>query len=368
MNRTLRIGAGSTLTVAAVATSFWLLRPVPAPAAANEAAPVVMTVEAVRPQTQMWPRQIEASGPIAAWQEIVVSPETGGLRIAELRADVAMHVRRGELLARLADDTVRAEQRKQRAAVADAEAQLRLAQSNLRRAEALSGTGALSGQQMEEYRIKAETAAAGLESARAQLQAIDLKLAQTRIVAADDGIVSSRSAVLGDVVATGQELFRLVRQARLEWRPELDARQLAGVQPGSPATLTLPDGSTARGRVRTIDPTLDASTGRSRVYVSLPPDSVARAGMYAGGAIELETAPALTVPESAVVLRDGRPYVYTIEADGTVRLLGVSSGRRRGDRIEILSGLATDVRLVAAGGAFLSDGARVDVAAAGDAR
>ena len=88
-------------------------RPRPGPSVPNSS----LTVDAVRPEQQTWQETVQASGSIAAWQEIIVSPEVGGLRIAELLVEVGDVVTRGLLLARLADESQRAELRKQEAAV-----------------------------------------------------------------------------------------------------------------------------------------------------------------------------------------------------------------------------------------------------------
>ncbi|RTQ35742.1 efflux RND transporter periplasmic adaptor subunit [Variovorax gossypii] len=322
----------------------------------------VLTVTAIEPQAQTWPQLVQASGPFAAWQEVIVTPETGGLQLIELKADVGAQVKRGQLLARLADDSLRNDQRKQEAAVAQASAALEQAQSNLRRARMAEDSGALSAQKIEEYRIAAETSRASLDSARAELDSIRLKLSQTRVIAADDGIVSSKSAVLGNVVNAGDELFRLVRQSRVEWRPELDAQQLEIVKPGRVAHVTLADGRVVQGEVRLVSPTLSPNTGRGTAYVSLPIESGARPGTFGSGSIELGNKPALTVPAGAVVLRDGRAYVFLLGSDSKVMSRPVAVGRRRGERVEILSGLDADARVVGSGGAFLSDGAYVTVA------
>lgn len=363
LNRKLLIVAAAVQGLAIV---VWLARPAGAPnTPANfTQAPSALTVNVVTPQTQTWPQTVQASGPLTAWQEIIVSPETGGLRIAELLVDVGANVKRGQLLVRLADDSLRADLRKQEAAVAQARANLEQAASNVQRAKLVEASGALSAQKIEEYRINEATARASLASAQADLQTTKLKLSQTRIVAPDDGLVSSKSAVLGNVVNAGAELYRLVRQSRVEWRPELDARQLAAVRAGQTARLTLPNGERVEGRVRLVGPTLNTSTGRGTVYVSLPQGSAARAGMFANGAIELDAKPAVTLPQSAIVMRDGRSYVYVIGAGDKVASQPVTTGRRQGDRIELLSELDAKARVVASGGAFLSEGAQVTVAPA----
>ncbi len=330
-------------------------------------APSVLTVDVVMPTNLLWPQTVEANGTLAAWQEVIVSPETGGLRITDLLVDVGSHVKRGQVLARLADESLLNDLHKQQAVLAQAQAALDKAASNLRRARMVEATGGLSAQSIEEARINDATARAGLASAKADLDAADLKLRQSRIVAPDDGLVSSRTGVLGNVVSAGTELFKLVRQGRIEWQGEVDARQLSEVRTGQQASVTLPDGQAIKGRVRLVGPVLSTSTGRALVYVSLPADSPAKAGMFGSGSIELPALAAMTLPHTALVARDGRDYVFLVDQHSKVRSVPVKVGRRRQQRVEIVAGLTPDARVVASGGAFLSDGAQVTVASASSA-
>ena len=155
VNRSFFIAAVAVAAALGLGTAAWLARSSDSAGAsdASTQAPSALTVEVVAPQTRSWPQVLQASGPVAAWQEIIVSPETGGLRIAELLVDVGSSVRRGQLLARLADATVQAELRKQEAAVAQARASLDQAVSNMQRAKVAGSSGALSAQKIEEYRI-----------------------------------------------------------------------------------------------------------------------------------------------------------------------------------------------------------------------
>ncbi|PWC31287.1 hemolysin secretion protein D [Azospirillum sp. TSO35-2] len=322
----------------------------------------VLTVTVTTPQTLDWPQSLPASGALAAWQEAVIGAETGNLRVTDLFADVGSAVTRGQELARLAQDSVQADIRKQEATVAQARASLAQAQANAKRARLVKGSGALSEQQVTEYLIAEDTAKASLAAAQADLDSSRITLARTSIRAVDDGVVTARSATLGNVVSAGTELFRLQRQGRVEWQAELDARQLPQIRAGQSARVTLPDGRPVDGTVRQPGPSLNANTGRGIVYVGLSAGSGALAGGFASGEIELGDRPALTVPQSAVVLRDGRSLVFTIGADDRVTRRIVATGRRRDDRVEILSGLPADARVVETGGAFLSDGAPVTVA------
>jgi multidrug efflux pump subunit AcrA (membrane-fusion protein) len=78
--------------------------------------------------------------------------------------------------------------------------------------------------------------------------------------------------------------------------------------------------------------------------------------MFARGEFQLGMEKALTLPQSAVVMREGFSYVYRIEPDSRVSQVKVSTGRRVGDRVEITAGLEPETRVVASGAAFLADG------------
>src|SRR5690606_6486230 len=114
------------------------------------------------------------------------------------------------------------------------------------------------------------------------------------------------------------------------------------------------------GRVRTIAPTVDAQSRMALVYVdvtALPgaASGSARAGMFARGEFDLGAMPALTIPQQAVVVREGFNYVYRVNPDNRVSQVKIETGRLAGDRVEVQSGLAPDARLVASGGGFLND-------------
>jgi len=170
-------------------------------------------------------------------------------------------------------------------------------------------------------------------------------------------------------------LFRLIRQGSLEWRAEVTAAELARVKPGQAVTLKAASGAQAQGRVRTVGPTVDPQTRAALVYVDLlpgTPDSI-KPGMFATGQLALGASAATTVPQQAVVNRDGFAYVFVLadgktSAEGTARVqrLKVQAGRRVGDRVELTGGLPDGAppALVTQGAGFLNDGDVVKVVAA----
>ncbi|MBM3617115.1 MAG: efflux RND transporter periplasmic adaptor subunit [Alphaproteobacteria bacterium] len=321
-----------------------------------------LTVSLVKAQGIDWPETIEASGAIEPWQEAIIGAEVGGLRLSDVLVDVGEKVKKGQVLARFDEATTRANIAQQRASVAQAQAALAEAEANAKRAETLRDTGALSEQEILNFTTQATTARAQLEAARAQLDVSDLQLTYTRVVAPDDGVISARTATVGSVAAVGTELFRMVRQSRLEWRAELTGTQLTRVQPGYEAKFTLPDGTEGKGKVRQLAPVLNDRTRTAIAYVDIDKDAKsARAGMFVTGRIETGSTKGVAVPQGAVVRRDGYEYIFKVTAEGKVEQHKVATGRREGDLLEIREGLATGDAIVGKGAGFLNDGDKVDV-------
>ena len=153
----------------------------------------------------------------------------------------------------------------------------------------------------------------------------------------------------------------MIRQGRLEWRAEVAAPDLARLRPGDKALVTTPAGDTIAGKVRMIAPTVDVATRNGLVYVDLPAPGSLRAGMFARGEFDIGSSAALTLPQAAVLLRDGFHYVLRVGPDAKVVQTKVEVGRRVGGRVEITGGLGADARVVASGGGFLADGDLVRV-------
>jgi RND family efflux transporter MFP subunit len=332
-----------------------------------------LAVQTVRPQKRLLPIHLEVNGNVAAWQEASLGAEVGGLRLAEVRAEVGDVVRQGQVLARFADDAPKAELMQARAALIETQAAAREAADNAARARKVQASGALSAQQIDQYLTAEATAKAHESSAQANVNLAELRLRNTRVLASDDGVISQRSpqATLGAVVAQGAELFRLIRRNRLEWRGEVTSSELARVRAGQKVTVTASSGAQAHGRVRMVAPTVDVEKRTALVYVDLPSSATRRGafkpGMFAGGAFELGEHAALTVPRQALMLRDGFSYVFRIGPDSRVTQTKVTTGAYLDQFVEIRAGLDADATLVASGAGFLNDGDLVKVVDSGKA-
>ena len=334
----------------------------PAPASTKPpvAAKPALTVTVALSTTNAVPTVMTANGSVAPWQEASVASEVAGLRIVELIANVGDSVRKGQLLVRLSDASIQTDIAAQRANVADAQAQLAEAKTNAERARQLDQTGAISAVQINQFITAEKTAKARLDAAQARLKSDDLRLSYAKILAPDDGLISLKAATVGAVVQPGQEMYRMIRKGRLEWRAEVPANELGRIKPSQKVTVDAGEGLKSTGVVRMIAPTIDPATRNAVVFVDIASGGAIKSGMYAKGFFDLGASSAITVPLTAVLRRDGFQYVYLVDSQSRVKQTKVEAGAQLGDRIEV-KGIAANVRVVNTGVGFLADGDLVRV-------
>jgi HlyD family secretion protein len=328
-----------------------------APAAAASApAKAALTVSAVSPNSGSMAVKLSANGTVAAWQEASIGAEVNGLKLTDVRVNVGDVVRKGQVLATFSAEGVQADLLQAQAALAEAEASASAASMDAQRAATLKDTGALSAQQIAQFNTAEATAKARVQAAKAGVTAAQVRRNNAQLTAPDNGIISARNATVGSVVGAGTELFRMVRQSRLEWRAEVTSSEIG-------KSVTAASGATVAGKVRIIAPTVDPQTRNALVYVDIPQHPDIKAGMYAKGEFALGNQNALTLPQQALVLRDGFTYAMRIEPNNKITQVKLQAGKRSGDAVEILSGAKAGEKYVASGAAFLADGDTVKVVA-----
>ena len=368
-SRRLQCGPAVRLAVLAIAVGMSLglagcsrsAEAQPAKDAAANAPRPAMTVTVARPSREQLSEGLQANGNVSAWQEASVGAELGGLRLASVLVNVGDAVQQGQVLATLAGETTQAESLQSKAALMQAEASFENAKADADRARAIEDTGALSKSQIAQYLTAEKVARAQLEAAKAAYSATQVRLGHTRVLAPDDGVISARNASVGAVAGAGQELFRLVRQNRMEWRAEVTPTEVGRVKVGQNVRVTAATGAELTGRVRAIAPTADPQTRNVLVFVDLPRHKDLKAGTFARGQFDLGQSAALTVPAQSVVVRDGHNYVFVVGADNKAAQRKVAIGRRVGERVEVLKGLKAEESVAVQGAGFLNEGDLVKV-------
>jgi len=301
---------------------------------------------------------VTATGTVSAWREMPIGAETSGLAVVAVDVDEGDRVRKGQRLAKLNDALLQAQIAQQDAVIAEAEATLARARSDLDRANRVT-KGVLTEQATEERATLVKTSAAKLAAAKAQRDLLEAQLAQTEIVSPADGIVSERTVTLGQVVQGGTELFRVIRDGRLEVAAKVAEADLVRVQPGQTASVIGPSGARYEGKVRLVAERVDEETRLGRAYVALPSGTPLKIGMFARLEIETGTEVAIAVPQKALVWREGKAGAFIVGENGTVAFTPVKIARQAGDAVEIAEGLELGQRIVVNGAGLLNDGDKV---------
>ena len=341
----------------------WRLMPQPAPpppvlVAQAEPAPS-LSVAVVPAELRALPRVIDGDGSVVAWQELVLGAETGGLRVAELLVDEGDRVSAGQVLMRLDDTVATAQRDRARASLQEAEAALAIARTDLGRATELSSSGSASRQVVDQRQSAARQAEARLASTRAALAESEARLAQATVTAPADGIVLRRPVLPGAVPGIGTELLRLLRDGRLELDARVPELDLATIAPGQ-AVRVMHGAREITATVRAIAPGVTPESRLGTVHVALPPDSGLRPGMFARPEIRGESASRVTIPQEAVVFREGAAAAFVLDGEH-VRLRRLQTGARLDGMVEVLQGVQAGEHVVRAGAGFLADGDRVRV-------
>lgn len=321
----------------------------------------ILSVSTTTMQLTTLAEKVFANGNIMAWQEAIIGTEVNGLKLEKVHVNVGDEVKKGQLIASFAAHTLQAELAKSKAVSQEAQAALEEAEADRLRAISLDTEKALSKQSIQQYISAEKIARARLNAAIASQELIKLHISQAQVVAPDDGIISSRSATVGAVLGVGDELFRLLRGGRIEWRAEVFASDLEKLKPGQVATLYNTEQKELAGKIRKISPIVDTQTRNGLVYVDINQSSAFRAGMFVQGHFTISQSQVATLPLSAVQLIDGFSYVMRVDQDSRVRRTKVHLGKRSKEQVEIVSGINHADEVVITGGSFIADGDLVRV-------
>ena len=285
----------------------------------------------------------QVSGALSAEREARVRAELGG-SILQVLAEPGQAVRAGEVLAQIEPQTAREQAMFTEALVRSLENDLRIQQRNLDRDRRLAEAGALSQRQVEQDSLTVSQAEASLAEAKARRAVADRILARSSVRSPFTGIVSARSASVGDVVREGAELFTVVDPSSLRLEAQVPAEALRNLRVGTEVQFTLAGIRDAHltGKVSRIYPSVDPATGQVRILVTIPnPGQRVVTGLYADGRVVTESRTGLALPLAAIDERGGRAQVARV-TDGRLERVNVTIGLtdRVAEVVEVTSGVA----------------------------
>lgn len=333
--------------------------------------------------------RVPVSGTLVARQDVQVFPQVTGYEITEILVEAGDAVEKGQVLARLATDTLTAQLAQAEAEFQRAEASVRQAQSNIDSADAtftravtalkrvaqLRNTGNASQAALDEAvaveagaRAASAAASDGLAVAQAQMAQADaarsiarLNLNRAQISAPVAGLIVTRKAELGALSGGSNEpLFTLIADGEIEMSAEVIETALGNLSPYNPVEINVAGLGAVAGTVRLIPASVDPVTRLGVMRISLDAQPGLRTGLFASGWVITARREALTVPVMAVLSDDQGERVQVVK-DGKVQSRPVTAGLMWQGRREIVRGLDEGEQVIARSGAFFRDGDQVQV-------
>lgn len=328
---------------------------------AAPAADPVPSVTVMVPGTTAVTATVTAPGSIAARRDALVGVQGEGGRVTEVLVDAGQRVAAGQVLVRI-DRQVQVQEAAQlSAAVRQAEADARLAEANLQRAQSLVGKGFISKADIDQRLATRDSALARVQVAKAQLAQAQGRIGRLDVRAPHAGLVLARNVEAGQVVGPGTGgLFRIAEGGVLEMRAQVAEQDMARLKVGMVADVT-PVGATEtyRGKIWLLDPVIDPQTrlGTARIALDYAPGL--RVGAFARTRIAAGVAVQPVLPQSAVQADDKGSFVMVLGPDNRVQRRAITAGTVSDQGVAIAGGLSGQEKVVVSAGAFLRAGEKI---------
>jgi len=322
-------------------------------------------------------RVLELTGEIKPAAAVDVHPKVGGEIIEKIYVETGDYVKKGDLIAVLEDDVIKAQLEEAGAGLSAAEAGLKQAEANLEllekdrlRMEELYKAEAIPKQKLDhinaQYKAAVEAkklAAAQVDRAKAALHQLQILYGEYKIYAPLSGFVAARYGEQGNRTNPAQPIIRISQEDRLKIACSVTEKDFPLLKKGMKAEVTadaLP-GRVFEGAVSVISPTIDPATRTAQIEIHIPNKKYElRSGMFARVKLSLGERKALAVPSEAICKMPGTGscYVYVVENNKAV-LKNVKTGLTQGNFTEITAGLTEKEFVVTRGQNRLYDGAHV---------
>ncbi|WP_373289389.1 MULTISPECIES: efflux RND transporter periplasmic adaptor subunit [Rhizobium] len=307
-------------------------------------------------------RSLVYSGSVRARTEMNLGFRVAG-KITERLVDVGDRVEPGTILARLDAVDYQLSVRRADADLTSAQKQVEITGLARKRAETLAEKSVTSQSQLEQAQLAADQAQSQLQSAESALEEAQNQVAYTELKATQNGIVTTVSADVGQVVSAGTTVVAVAVDGEKEVQIAVPETDIAHFKPGKTvkASFWSARDLVLEGKVREVAGSADAQSRTFAVRVSLPADDRVLIGMTATiDAVEDNVVPTFGVPLAALAQKDGKPVVWIVERDkGEVSSRAVKVAGYGDSVARVSEGLAKGDLVVSAGTQFMRDGLKV---------
>ncbi|SDH44999.1 MULTISPECIES: efflux RND transporter periplasmic adaptor subunit [unclassified Duganella] len=310
-----------------------------------------------------------ASGPVITGS---IQPE----RRADLRAEVGAiviqvlkengeQVRKGDVLLRLDETSIRDSLTSAEEATRAAEQSLAQAQRMYERQKTLLASGMVSTTALEDAEVRRNNAQSDVAAARSRSVSARQQLTRTLVRAPFDGIVSERKVSNGDTAQVGKELIKVIDPSSMRFEGTVSADKIGVVKVGQPVLFRINGygDKPFNGKIKRVDPAANAITRQVEVLVEFADSNrPGVAGLYAEGRVEAQSSNSLMIPPSALVQAGDSNYVWRVKG-GTLAKVPLTIGTRdeRSGRWQVLSGLQAGDMVVRVPASGFKDGQKVQL-------
>jgi multidrug efflux system membrane fusion protein len=312
------------------------------------------------------------AGDVRAHQESPLAFQIGGHLVRRL-VDVGARVKRGQVLAELDAGDVGLQVEAARAQLTTAQADLQLAQAERDRYRALASKQVVSRSQLDTTENTWKAAAARVQQARAQLDVARNQAGYASLRAPADGVIAQRQAEAGQIVAAGQAIYTLAADGEREVQISIPEQRIATFKVGQAVQVELwtQQGRLIPGRIRELAPAADPQARTFAARIALPAGAAVELGQSARVYALDGAGKGMSVPLAAVFAKDGAPALWVLKPEahatasdgasiGTLHLQPVRLGPYGEERVPVLSGIAPNDWVLAAGVHLVREGQRVE--------
>lgn len=309
-----------------------------------------------------------ASGQVEARQTANISTRVMG-RITNILVKVGDPVAKGQLLATISDEDIRAKRSQTEAMIAEAEAAFASAQKDYDRFNNLYKEQSATVRELDNVTLQFNAAKAHVEAARQMRSEVNASLAYSSLTAPFSGTVTQKMAETGNLANPGMPILSIEQSGILQVSASISESDISYVHLGDSAVMEIKStGKIFSGKIIQLNPSSQFTGGQYIVKISIPESDKkdVLAGMYVNVSIPVTGKPdrqtdAVLVPASALIHRDELTGIYTLSSNKTALLRWVRLGKTYGDMVEVISGLSKDESFILSAESKLYNGAPVIV-------
>jgi RND family efflux transporter MFP subunit len=335
------------------------------PAGRQGEKPIAVTLSTVSAATQP---AILASGEVEALQTANISTRVMG-RITNIFVKTGDRVSKGQLLARVWDEDIRAKRAQADAVIAEAEGAYATAQKDFDRFNNLYKQQSATAKELDNVTLQYNSARARVAAAREMRSEVNAILSYSSLTAPFSGVVTQKLAEVGSIANPGMPILTIEENGIFQVSAAISESDISNIHLGEVASIQIKStGKCLDGRIIQINPSSQFTGGQYIVKISIPGPAKKDiyAGMFASVTIPLKDtgqvkSDAVLVPLSAIINRDELTGIYTVSATNTALLRWIRLGKIYGDKVEAISGLSKDEKFIRSSESKLYNGAPVVV-------